>query len=310
MKKYTSVLGFLVFMLLAIGMNVFSAFAINTSTLDPSLFAQLTSAARNVSGNGELLFVNNGVIDVVPNSYATSTNGIFQINLGSGTYPNPNGMLNTYATSSSAALLGSSFMGNTNNYVQGVFVQNLASGSNASADIVIANNLGTATSSGNYLDLGVANTGQVDNDHSLISPLFGYLYNQSGPLVIGTGIATSTIISAGMGSSSPSLTLDQYGHLITKGSNAGALSGCGTSPSVVGNDTNGVITLGSGLSVTSCTKAFANAFPAGSTVSCSVSSNSLLSFASASAVSTTGFTVGLSVSLATGKVYYQCMSSI
>lgn len=306
MNKYTPSIGYIIFslfMLLGIGMNALYTQALNTSTLN---IDSLTNPYQLVTVG------QNGQLTQVPNSYTTTspTGQGYIVNLGAfSNYPNPNGMFNTYATSTNQPLLGASFMGTTNNYVQGVFVQNLATGTAASSDIVLADDLGTATSSSHYFDLGMANTGQVDGDHSLISPYSAYLYNQSGPLLLGTGIATSTIISAGMGSSSPSLTMDQYGHLITKGSSAGALSGCGTSPSVIGNDTNGVITLGAGLSVTACTKAFANPFPTGSNVTCSVSSNSLLSFASVSSVSTTGFNLGLSISLASGKVYYQCMAS-
>lgn len=313
MKNINLGIVFVAFSMVAICMNIFSAYAITTSTLDLSNIPTLTSAASNITGNNELLYINNGRIDVVPNTYATNTAAYSNINLGAyASYPNPNGMFNTYLESTtSQPILGASFMGKTNSYLQGVFVQNLAAGSAASGDIVIANDKGSATSTTNYADFGIANSGQNDSDHSLIQPYDAYLYNQTGRLLLGSSSQTassSIILSVGMGSTSPKMTIDQYGHVITSGTKPSSLSGCGTNPSVAGNDTNGVITLGTGLSVTACTMNFANAFPAGSTVSCTASSNSLLSVASVSSVSTTALSLGLSISLASGKVYYHCMA--
>lgn len=262
---------------------------------------------------GQLLYVvGTTTIGCVPNTFASSTTIGFNVNLGTyAAYANPSGMFNTYQESlSGSPVLSASFMASTTNYMQ-VFLQNLAKGGNASADLVIANDRGTATSSENYLDLGIANTGQVDTSHPIINPYDGYLYTQTGRLILGSASLTassSVIISAGMATSTY-FRFDQYSHLISRGPAPTSLTGCGTTPSVSGNDSNGVITLGTGLSVTACTLAFKNAFPAASNVTCSISTNSALVQPAITAVSTTGFSVGLSLSLAAGKIYYQCMAN-
>lgn len=309
MKKYTPAIGFLIFMALAIGMNIFSAYAINTQSIDLSTIPTLTASAISIAGDGELLRISNGQIDVVPNSYSTTSpigSGNI-INLGAfSNYPNPNGMFNTYATSTASPLLGASFMGTTNNYVQGVFVQNLGTGSNASSDIVLANNLGTATSTSNYFDLGVANTGQIDNDHSLIQPLYSYLYSQSQPLLLGTGIATSTTISAGMTSSSPSLTIDQYGHLITKGGKP-ALSGCtGVTIDSTANDVVGNVTLPSLAILGSCVVTFSGTYS--TAPKCQVTNNGGITLNSI-AISATAMTYNVTAALGGGSFTYQCIGS-
>lgn len=310
MKKIKPYLPALIFTFLTVLLHILPVYAITTSTLDSSAFATLTSGAMDVAGDGELLYVNNGKIDVVPNSYVTSTGGQRIVNLGAyASYPNPNGMFNLYNEATNSPILSASFMGSTTEYVQ-MFCQNL--NPNGSCDMVAADDKGTATSSDHYVDFGIANSRQSDSAHTLIGPYDAYLYNQSSRLLIGSATTTassSIVFSLGMQTGSPSFALDRYGHMITHGTNPSSLSGCGTSPSVVGNDTNGVISLGTGISVTACTMSFANSFPSGSNVTCSVSSNSTLSFGSVTAVSNTGFSVGLSIGLGGGKLYYQCMAS-
>lgn len=302
----------IVLLTLALLIQIIPALAVTTFSIDPSTIPSFADGA--LSGDRQLLFVNNGKIDSVPNSAVVMVSGVPVVNIGDQvTYPNPNGRINFYKESTtSEPILGISSMGSSTNYVQGLFIQNFAKGGNASSDVIIANDLGSATSSSNYLDLGVANTGQSDPGHTAIGALDGYLYNQgtSTPIGIIFGQMTKMIsLSVGMNSTSSTFSLDQYAHLITKGSSSGALSGCGTSPSTVGNDNNGVITTGAGLSVTACIKTFANPYPVGSTVACSISTNSTLIQPALTSVSTTGFSVGLSLSLAGGKIYYQCMAS-
>jgi hypothetical protein len=54
-------------------------------------------------------------------------------------------------------------------------------------------------------------------------------------------------------------TIDSVGHLITSGT-APAVSACGTSPSIVGNDVSGKVTIGTGGGITSCTVTFNTAW--------------------------------------------------
>lgn len=318
MKKENTYIVFITsFILGAIFFQILPLFA----SYVPSQISTITNNATTTVSNpfiyaggssGQLLYFtgsSTAPLATVPNAYAVSSpNGGYEINEGAYPfYPNPSGMLNTYDESAAGnPVLSASFMGSTTSYVQ-VFGQNL--NPQGSMDMVFSDDKGNATSSTHYIDLGIASSKQVDTQYTALNPLYGYLFNQGSPLIIGTGIATSTIISEGMTSTSSTITFDQYGHIITHGSTPGTPSGCGTSPTISGNDNNGTITLGTGLSVTACTMAFAHAFPTGSSVTCSVTSNSGLSSANLTSVSTTGFTAGLSLSLGGGKLYYQCQAS-
>lgn len=79
---------------------------------------------------------------------------------------------------------------------------------------------------------------------------------------------------------------------------------CGTAPSNVGSNQAGTITVGTGISVTSCTLNFSPNFA--TTPSCVESDNSLAATGDVSAVSTSSVTFGLSASLAGGTIYYHC----
>ena len=82
-----------------------------------------------------------------------------------------------------------------------------------------------------------------------------------------------------------------------------ALSSCGTAPTISGNDTLGVITIGTGT-VTACTVTFATAWLA-APVCTTVTSTAILGEA-ITTLNTTTLTLGFSGSLAGGTVYYQC----
>lgn len=94
--------------------------------------------------------------------------------------------------------------------------------------------------------------------------------------------------------------IDEWGHLITSGP-VPVLSACGTS-TISGNDRNGTITL-IGVALTSCTMTFAHAYAAAP--DCTVSDNTTASVADVDDTAST-MTVGLSVGLNSGKVFYQC----
>jgi len=76
-----------------------------------------------------------------------------------------------------------SVVGSGNSYIQ-LNIQNKATGTAASSDLVITANAGS--DSNNYLDLGINNTGYNQPDYSISSSGDGYLYINGGNLTIGT----------------------------------------------------------------------------------------------------------------------------
>lgn len=289
----------LLLVVLMVGYQLWPVFAYSGSPISSSI---ATSCGAN-----QLLMSSDGLIGCVPNTYSLSPSSAPEINIGAySNYPNPNGIFNTYNEGTGGTpVLAASFMGSTTSYVQ-LFGQNLLP--QGSMDLVFADDKGNATSTTHYADWGIANSLQVDSVHPNINPYDAYFYNQSSSVDIASYAvgASSTINFSTGGAGTTSLQIDQYGRHITSGPKP-SLSACGTTPTVSGNDANGTITLGAGISVTGCTMAFSHVYPTGSTVECQTSTNSTLSpSAPITAVSTTGFTVGLTISLAAGKVYYSC----
>jgi hypothetical protein len=86
--------------------------------------------------------------------------------------------------------------------------------------------------------------------------------------------------------------------------NAPAVSSCGGgSPSVSGTDNAGTITIGTG-GITACTLTFASTWA--QVPVCRASTSTTTAFASVTAASATAITIGLSASLASGNIYYDC----
>lgn len=81
------------------------------------------------------------------------------------------------------------------------------------------------------------------------------------------------------------------------------ISSCGSDPSIIGNDSAGSITIGSGV-ITGCTLTFNQAWTAAPI--CIVTSNSAAITGGVTAVSTSAFTAGFSAALGGGKLYYRC----
>lgn len=78
---------------------------------------------------------------------------------------------------------------------------------------------------------------------------------------------------------------------------------CGTSPSVAGTDGSGVITTGSGT-VTACTLNFSTTLPVAPACNLTLSSTTITP--AITSISTTALVIGLSLTLTSGKIYYQC----
>jgi hypothetical protein len=123
-------------------------------------------------------------------------------------YTNSNASLNTVAATSTAFPLAStsagaysygtlnytdtgiwaSYQGNVNNYAQ-MILQNTNSGMQASTDIVVSSDGGTATT--NYGNFGINSSGYSAAGSVLNSPSTVYLYSQSTDLAIGTNTSNA-----------------------------------------------------------------------------------------------------------------------
>lgn len=98
------------------------------------------------------------------------------------------------------------------------------------------------------------------------------------------------------------VAISTNGHIVTN-SPKPSVSTCGTSPSVVGDDNQGTITVGGGV-VTACTLTFASTW--GITPVCIISDNSTAITGDISSLSATAMTTSFSASLGGGLVYYHC----
>lgn len=99
-------------------------------------------------------------------------------------------------------------------------------------------------------------TWEIGTDFNMSGTPDFYLYNQSYGAQPALYIDTANHI--GIGTMSPQASLDVVGHIKSSGP-APAISSCGTSASIVGTDTKGSVTIGSG-SVSSCQISFMNPY--------------------------------------------------
>lgn len=158
--------------------------------------------------------------------------------------------------------------------------------------------INTATNVANALTIKNAAGIDVFNvDTTATSPFLGVGSTYSTSANFSVGSTTATV-------GFPSFEIDTTGHVVTSGQKP-VVSSCGTTNTISGNDVNGTISL-TGTLVTSCTMTFATAVPAGQTVDCTATGNSGASFAYISATSTTAITFGLSASVSTDSITYNC----
>lgn len=161
------------------------------------------------------------------------------------------------------------------------------------------------TSRGLYIE-GLSGTGTVTTASGLIveSPLIGSTkwnsqFTGSAPSYFEGALSVGTTTSAVPSDSALLIN----GHTTYSGA-APAVSSCGVSPSIVGNDNVGTITVGTGVSVTACTMTFAINWV--NDPVCTLSTNSVTALGDVSSVSTSTVSFELAASLASGKIYYHC----
>lgn len=103
-----------------------------------------------------------------------------------------------------------------------------------------------------------------------------------------------------------SLAVTTNSHVVSNGPTP-TMGTCGATPnpSVVGDDNQGIITVGGGV-VTACTMNFSQTWGSGCNVVCSESDNSTTVTGDISALSPTAITFSFSASLGGGLLYYKC----
>ena len=117
---------------------------------------------------------------------------------------------------------------------------------------------------------------------------------------------TIAVLLAGIASASAQITPPLgtlSSHMMSTGT-APALSACGTTPSIVGTDTKGAITVGTGV-VTACTATFATAYATAPV--CVANSNTAGAFVAITTATITTITFGTSTAIGGGIIYYHCM---
>jgi hypothetical protein len=141
------------------------------------------------------------------------------------------------------------YTGNANTFVQSA-MQNTSALNNASADFIVYNNLGNATSY--YGDFGI-NSNTFAGTGSLSLPNATYLYATNGDLVLGTGTANNIrfVINNGATDALTIFTTNTtvYSNLVISASSNGLFFPDGTFMSTAASGTGSGLTLGQTLSL-------------------------------------------------------------
>lgn len=163
-----------------------------------------------------------------------------------------------------------------------------------------------AGSSNTYVGAATTQSGSVSNCSAIgygascmlsnsvvLGSLTPLVTTLSGPIQISTAMGTGYMVA-----------ISSFGHFNVFPTSP-TISSCGTTPNgrVTGSDIAGTITVGGGA-VTACTLTFVNAWR--NTPVCVVTDNSASISVGLTSVSTTAFTVGTSLSLGGGNIYYHC----
>lgn len=118
-------------------------------------------------------------------------------------------------------------------------------------------------------------------------------------------VATDFVLTVSSQNGTTTFAAKYDGDLISSGTTPG-MGTCGSSPSVFGTDTAGVITVGAGI-VTSCTMNWANT--KGSIPVCVMSTNSTAVTGDITTTSTSSVTFGFSATLGGGTINYLCFGN-
>ena len=166
------------------------------------------------------------------------------------------------AFGSLAMLGGGSLTGNYNSAMGYGAVESVTGGASSNTGMGASALTGVTTGSGNvglgYNAGGSITTGSnniaIGNNVQVTTATSNNQIN-IGNLIYGIG---GTNVGIGTGGTAPIAILDVKGHIANSGT-AASLGTCGTSPSITGNDTRGVVTLGT-AGPTACTIIFAAAY--------------------------------------------------
>ena len=180
--------------------NIFGSGGLKAVTAGQNIYI---SGDQSYMGNENILFMKDGFITGEPHLLWNVQNNALEI-----------GDIVNLLPNNPLAIAGSG-----DAYIQ-VNIQNLATGANASSDLVLTANNGTDTS--NFIDLGINNQGFNDPvNYQLYKPLDGYLYISSGDLNIGTSTRNNVvkIHVGGITSGNLVATFDESGLKLSSGDN-------------------------------------------------------------------------------------------
>ena len=111
--------------------------------------------------------------------------------------------------------------------------------------------------------------------------------------------------NVGIGTTSPGATLDVKGHIANSGT-AATVGSCGTSPTISGNDTKGVVALGSG-GVTACTITFNASYSSAPACVATWQGSSAQTAVITANPAVASLTLYFSTSVSSGSFAYHCM---
>jgi hypothetical protein len=228
----------------AVGYNGSFIFKTNTTSTE----------FQSLAGSGTQMVVanNNGVLSrqAIPTGTVSGTGVSGQATFWNGTssiagdttylWDNTNKLLNvgggTPTTTINNQLAFQATKTNTS-YFAAIQAQNLSNGTSASTDYILANDAGTDTT--NYLDLGINSSTNTDASYTAMGLGAGYLYNQSGDLVIGTASAKSIkFITGGTLTANIRGSFDSTGNFYLNNLTAGSVPFVGASGLITQNNTN------------------------------------------------------------------------
>jgi len=150
--------------------------------------AQIDSGGFTLGNTASAYYVS-FLYNLSNNAWTTGNTNLITKNITANAITASNGYF-TEQVHAGAAYSGYDFLnatiqadGNINGYNQ-IVQKNHSSGTQASADFVAVNDIGT--DSNNYIDLGINSSNYANNDYSITGPNDGYLYINGGDLAIGT----------------------------------------------------------------------------------------------------------------------------